>query len=108
MNFGDIDLADNAFVGGILGFVEEAMESGRFGEDDNIKLTAEDIKVENLEDDRLRLLYNQNPDLVVYLVNKFIQHKKISPVNQGFKVIMAEIEEEIEQMEREEENGNDK
>jgi len=108
MNLGDIDLADNAFVGGILGFVEEAMEDGRFGESDDIKLTAEDIKVGDLEDDRLKLLYNQDPDFVIYLVNKFIQHKKISPVNQKFRVIMAEIEEEIEQMEREEENGNDK
>lgn len=108
MSFSNIDLADNAFVGGILGFVEEAMEDGRFGENDDIKLTAEDIKVEDLEDGYLKLLYNQDPDFVIYLVNKFIQHKKISPVNQKFKAIMAEIEEEIEQMEREEENGDDK
>lgn len=108
MNFGDIDLADNAFIGGVLGFVEEAMENEGFREDDGIKLTTEDIKEEDLKDDRFRLLYNQNPDLAVYLINKFIQHKKAAPVNQRFKMIMAEIEEEIEQMKREEENGNGK
>lgn len=106
MNFGDIDLADNAFVGGILGFVEEAMKNERFGKDGDVKLAVGDIREEDLENDCFKLLYNQNPNLAVYLVNKFVQHKKIAPVNQMFRVIMAEIDEEIKHMKREEKDGN--
>jgi len=108
MNLSNTDLADGAFVGGILGFIEEAIENERFGENNDTELTADDIREESLNDVNFRLLYNQNPSLAVYLVNKFIEHKKMAPINHKFKIIMTEIEEEIKQMKREKAHGNGK
>lgn len=105
MNFGNFDLADAAILGGIAGFVEEAIENERFGERE--KITTSDIDEKDIEDTNLRLLYNQNPDLVLYLINKFLDHKKVAAINHEFKIIMAEIEKEIEQMEKEEIEKNE-
>jgi len=101
MNFDNFGLADAAILGGIAGFVEEAVDNERFGEREEI--TTSDIDEKDIEDTNLRLLYNQNPDLVLYLINKFLNHKKVAAINHEFKIIMAEIEREIEQMEEEKE-----
>lgn len=105
MNFDNFSLADAAILGSIAGFVEDAIDNERLEE--RIEITVSDIDEKDMGDTNLRLLYNQNPDLVLYLINKFLNHKKVAAVNREFKIIMAEIEEEIEQMKKEEVEKNE-
>lgn len=101
MDFSNFDLADGAIIGGIAGFAEEAGQDERFGE--NEQITKADIKEEDIGDSNLRLLYNENPDLVVYLINKFLARKKMATINREFRLVMNEVKEEIKQNKKEEE-----
>lgn len=109
MDFLDnFDIADNAIIGGIAGFVEEFVENRQSSEknDKPIELSSDDILEETIENNGLRLLYNQNPSLVLHIINKFLEHKKVAKINRNFRIIMAEIEEEIEQMKEDEKNAD--
>jgi hypothetical protein len=106
--FDDFDLADNAIMGGIAGFVEEFVENEQLSEKNGepVELSNDDISEENIKNDGLRLLYNQNPNLVLHIINKFLEHKKVARTNRDFKIIMADIEEEIKQMKEDEKNAD--
>ena len=109
MNFlGNFELEDNAIVGGIAGFVEESIEKEQVPKEDDLP-EAYDYTVpeECTKNDRLRLLYNQDPNFALHIVNKFLEHKKVAKANVEFKTIMAEIEDEIEQMREAEKNANE-
>ena len=104
---GDFELEENAVIGGIAGFIEESIEKEQIPEDDYFTEESDyNISEEDIKNDKLKLLYNQNPNLALHIINKFLEHKKISKTNVKFISVMAEIEDEIEQMKEEEENAN--
>jgi len=109
MNFlGDFELEDNAVIGGIAGFVEESIEKEQVPKEDDLPETSDyNISEEKTKNDKLRLLYNQNPNFALHIVNRFLEHKKVSKTNVEFMAVMAEIEDEIEQMREDEENADE-
>lgn len=108
MNFlGDFELEDNAIVGGIAGFVEESIEKEQTQEENGSPEVPEyNTPEEKIKIDKLKLLYNQDPNFALHIVNRFLEHKKVSKSNVEFMTVMAEIEDEIEQMKEEEKNAN--
>ena len=102
---GDFKLENNAVIGGIAGFVEESVEKEQGPKEDDIPEAPNyDISEEGKKNDGLRLLYNQDPNFALHIVNKFLEHKKVAKANVEFITIMAEIEDEIEKMKEDEEN----
>ncbi len=105
--FDDFEIEDNAIIGGIAGFVEESIEKEQIPkENDEPDIFSDDIPKGDTKNDGLRLLYNQNPRFALHIVNRFLEHKKISKINVEFKTVIAEIEDEIEQMREDEENAD--
>jgi len=104
----DFELEDNAIIGGIAGFVEDSVEREQpIEESEESELPSNNDALEiDGKNDRLRLLYNQDPNFALHIVNRFIEHKRVAKLNLNFKMIMAEIEDEIEQMREDEENAN--
>jgi len=103
----DFELEDNAVIGGIAGFVEESIEKEQATKEDDLPEVPDyNISNEETKNNGLRLLYNQDPNFALHIVNRFLEHKKVSKVNVEFMAVMAEIEDEIEQMREEEENAN--
>ena len=107
MNLLDFELENNAIVGGIAGFVEESIEKEQGPKEDDIPEVQDyAISKEGTKNDGLRLLYNQNPNFALHIVNRFLEHKKVAKANVEFMTVMAEIEDEIEKMKEDEENAN--
>ncbi len=105
---GDFELEDNAVIGGIAGFVEESVEKEQMPKEDDLpEISDYNISDEGAKNNKLRLLYNQNPNFALHIVNRFLEHKKVSKNNVEFITVMAEIEDEIEQMRKDEENANE-
>lgn len=102
---GNFDAADAAIYGGILGFVDESVkaeaESNReFNEkaDEAIETYVESEKA----DTQLRLLYNDNPGLVHYLIKKayVVRAKAIKKINnREIEAVHKEMLEELEEQE---------
>jgi len=106
--FDDFKIEDNAIIGGVAGFVEESIEKEQIPkEDDRPNISNDDIPEGDTKNDGLKLLYNQNPRFALHIVNRFLEHKKISKINVEFKTVMAEIEDEIEQMKEDKENADE-
>ena len=106
--FNNFDVTDNAIIGGIAGFVEESVENEQLlkKNDELIEPSNDDVPEESVKNDRLRLLHNQDPGFVLHIVDKFLKHKKVAKINRDFKIVMTEIEEEIEQMKKDEEDAD--
>ena len=102
---GDFELENNAIVGGIAGFVEESIEKEQVSKEDDIPEVSDyNVSEEGIKSDGLRLLYNQDPNFALHIVNRFLEHKKVARANVEFITVMAEIEDEIEKMKEDEEN----
>jgi len=103
----DFELEDNAAIGAIAGFVEESLEEKQTLKKGDIPEEPDyNVSEENVKNDRLRLLYNQNPNFALHIVNRFLEHKKAAKINIEFMAVMAEIEDEINQMREEKENAD--
>jgi len=121
MNFDDFDLADTALLGGVLGFLEEAAElenkeldGDAVNEDAHIDIES-DFKesvadwVSKTTDVQLRLLYNENPDLVEFMIKKFYQEREqdLKAVEtMEIQEVRKEMQEELEKLEQDELNTN--
>lgn len=69
------DMEDATIIGGIMGFAEESIREENIQPDD---VEEEKPEAENISDQKtnLRLLENENPGLVAYLIKTVIEHKK--------------------------------
>jgi len=102
---GNFDAADAAIYGGVLGFIEESVKAEtesdlEFDEkaDEAIETYVENEKA----DTQLRLLYNDNPDLVHYLIKKayMVRAKAIEKMNnREIEAVRKEMLEELEEQE---------
>ena len=101
---GSFDMEDAAVIGGMMGFAEESMRE----EDRNPDEVSDHVTEEDKEEiDRvtsLRLLRNENPGLVDYLINLVkTQRKRWSIARRQRERDMADFEEvkhELEAMKR--------
>jgi hypothetical protein len=104
---GDFDMEDGAVFGGIVGFVEESIKNEKFDEDET---GIPDDRIEDYVDQTsnspLRFLYNENPELVRYLINKAYKERIRTAEVITEKEIEAVKEEMLEELQEQEENGS--
>lgn len=99
MDFLDnFELADAAIIGGIAGFVQDSLKSedkwsneDGFDEEDFARAVEDEVALSG--DTQLRLLYNENPGLVRFLIRKVYEDRE--------KAVKAAEEKEIEQVNKE-------
>lgn len=109
MDGSDFDIGDAIIAGGIVGFVhdsiksEESLEESDFDPEDFTEAVKDGVESSN--NIQLRLLYNENPGLVEFLVKKVREDRenasKTAIENEAAQV-RKEMQEELERMEREE------
>ena len=103
----DFELEDNAIIGGIAGFVEESMESDSIKDNiDEADSIVPSVDKEDITDTTLRLLYNQNPGLANHVIESFLRDKMGSEERRVNRIIMNEIDEEIDYLKKEEGEQN--
>lgn len=110
MDFGDFEIADAAILGGVMGFVEEATrdEERMLDESDfNPEGFSEAVRdaVDRSHDVQIRLLYNENPGLVEFLVKKVREERENyqkSADEKEIAEVKKEMQEELDRLEKEE------
>ena len=116
MDFDDFGLEDAAILGGVLGFVEEATKAEEEGVSDEYATDVEeDFRdtvaewVSRTPDVQLRLLYNENPALVEFMVRKAYENRGMSAKKieeKEIKQVRKEMQEELERLEEEKKNAS--
>jgi len=104
---GEFDAGDAALFGGIMGFIEESIKSEEFGEDEGVSAEQVDNYVENSSNFSLRLLYNENPELVKHLINRVYQERSRTATTITEEEIQAVHEEMLEELREQEKNGSE-
>ena len=103
------DIGDSIIAGGIAGFIYDSIkEEDRLDESDfDPEGFSESVKdgVEDSNNVQLRLLYNENPELVEFLVKKVREDRERASqaaIEKEAAQVRQEMQEELERMEREE------
>ena len=102
------DMADAAIAGGIAGFIYDSIQAEEEGEDDldesKFSEAVHDHVMES-SDVQLRLLYNENPELVKFLVRK-VQEDREKAINKiqtdEYEQVLSEMKDELSKLEEEE------
>lgn len=91
------DIVDAAMLGGLVGFIEESVLSEVDLDDDTLTEKVEEY-VDISSNKTIRLLYNQNPGLVKYLIHEaYKSRNQISKAQQEeIDAVYMEMYEEIE------------
>jgi len=73
---GKFGAEDAAMLGGIMGFAEESMREEEFSDNNIGDGSVENFVDQQLEEPNLRLIYNMNPQMFMFIANTVIKQQK--------------------------------